>query len=179
MGVMSTQQPQSEFPGPDEYPQLAAELRELANRHPAPVDLDRRVVGDLDVVRRPVAWGRGVAVAALIAGAIGVTSLLLIPRPADRMMAADRPADQTAKSHRSNEFMAMAPMAAEPDASLWDVTADGRVDVLDAFAVAKGIERGMTGTIRDFNSDGRLDTRDLDVLTARIVRVNTGKETDS
>ena len=144
---------QSDFPGSEEHPRLAAELRALANRHPAPDELDRRVLGAVHVARGPVPWSRGLAVAAVIVVAIGVISLLLVPSVVTRQYAAPRVA--------------------------WDVTADGQLDVLDAFALAKAIERGDADGFADFNSDGQIDAADLSVLTARIVRVDTGKDSDS
>lgn len=91
--------------------------------------------------------------AAVITLAIGVISLMLLPELATRQYA-------------------------DPSMA-WDVTADGRVDVLDAFALARAIERGDVDGFADFNSDGQVDAGDLRVLTARIVRVDTGKDTDS
>lgn len=160
MGVMVNREHQSDFPGPDEHPRLAAELRGLARKRPAPADLDGRVLGELDLARRPIAWGRGLAVAALIAIAIGVLSVLLVPQAADRTMS-------------------MPSVMSEAAVNPWDVTADGQVDVLDAFALAKAIERGHAGGEADFNIDGQVDAGDLALLTARIVRVETGKDTGS
>ncbi len=160
MGVMLNHERPSDFPGPDQHPRLAAELRGLANRQVAPADLDRRVLGGLGHVAVPVRWGRGLAIAALIALAIGLISALLIP-------------------HGGNRTLRGLTVASDPAAGPWDITADGQVDVLDAFALVKAIERGDGDGLADFNGDGHTDGRDVHVLTARIVRVDSGKDTGS
>jgi hypothetical protein len=54
-----------------------------------------------------------------------------------------------------------------------DVTGDGRVDILDAFALARRIERADVRQ-PDLNSDGRVDQRDVEALAARAVRLEGG-----
>lgn len=53
-----------------------------------------------------------------------------------------------------------------------DINRDGRVDVLDAFALARHIETG--GTLDpswDLNGDGRVDRADVNALAARAVNL--------
>jgi len=55
--------------------------------------------------------------------------------------------------------------AAGPD----DVNADGRVDVIDAYLVARAAERGEAPGTWDRNGDGRVDRLDADRITAAAV----------
>jgi hypothetical protein len=53
-----------------------------------------------------------------------------------------------------------------------DITRDGVVDILDAFALARNIESGaMLPASFDFDGSGRVDQRDADALAARVVSV--------
>lgn len=49
-----------------------------------------------------------------------------------------------------------------------DVDENGRVDILDAFAMARLIRDGGTGT-RDLNGDGRFDRLDVDLVARKAV----------
>jgi len=51
-----------------------------------------------------------------------------------------------------------------------DINRDGRVDILDAFALARQIETGGTLNPRwDINGDGRVDRSDVNAIAARAV----------
>ena len=53
-----------------------------------------------------------------------------------------------------------------------DITRDGRVDVLDAFALARRIDSGGPLDPRwDINGDGRVDRADINAIAARAVRL--------
>jgi hypothetical protein len=53
-----------------------------------------------------------------------------------------------------------------------DFDRDGRVDVLDAFALARRVERGEPLATRwDLNGDGKIDRRDADVIARRAVAI--------
>jgi hypothetical protein len=54
-----------------------------------------------------------------------------------------------------------------------DINGDGRVDILDAFALARGLDQA---TVRqpDLNDDGRVDRRDVDWLAGRVVQLDKG-----
>ncbi len=53
-----------------------------------------------------------------------------------------------------------------------DINRDGRVDILDAFALSRRIETGGTLDPRwDINGDGRVDRADVDAIAARAVNL--------
>ena len=57
-----------------------------------------------------------------------------------------------------------------------DVNGDGRVDILDAFAVARRLQQGpVTGLEFDFNGDGVVDRRDVDAIAAAAVKLGKGE----
>jgi hypothetical protein len=57
-----------------------------------------------------------------------------------------------------------------------DINRDGRVDVLDAFALARQLQRGaITDQKFDFNADGVVDQKDIDAVAARAVKVEKGQ----
>jgi len=57
-----------------------------------------------------------------------------------------------------------------------DINRDGRVDVLDAFALARQLQRGgITDQKFDFNADGVVDQKDIDAVAARAVKVEKGR----
>ncbi|HSV99962.1 MAG TPA: dockerin type I domain-containing protein [Sedimentisphaerales bacterium] len=56
-----------------------------------------------------------------------------------------------------------------------DLDGNGRVDILDAFRLAKGIEsRGPTTAEWDVNGDGRIDRDDVDDVAFAAVRLDKG-----
>jgi len=56
-----------------------------------------------------------------------------------------------------------------------DIDQNGRVDILDAFKLAKNIESaGRTETEWDFNGDGLIDRSDVDVVALAAVRLDKG-----
>ena len=57
---------------------------------------------------------------------------------------------------------------------LEDVNHDGRVDILDAFLVAKGIKAGSPQKAWDVNGDGVVDERDVQVVAQAAVKVGEG-----
>lgn len=57
-----------------------------------------------------------------------------------------------------------------------DLDLSGSVDILDAYALAKQIEQGDPLNTHDFNSDGRIDQRDIDLLANQAVALNTGEQ---
>jgi hypothetical protein len=52
-----------------------------------------------------------------------------------------------------------------------DVNQDGRVDILDAFELARALKRGETAGRWDLNGDGVVDERDVTVIAARAVKL--------
>ena len=56
-----------------------------------------------------------------------------------------------------------------------DIDRNGRVDILDAFKLARHIESaGRTETEWDFNGDGLIDRNDVDVVANAAVRLDKG-----
>ncbi|MGB2864749.1 MAG: dockerin type I domain-containing protein [Sedimentisphaerales bacterium] len=56
-----------------------------------------------------------------------------------------------------------------------DIDRNGRVDILDAFKLARHIESaGNTETKWDFNGDGLIDRNDVDVVANAAVRLDKG-----
>ena len=56
------------------------------------------------------------------------------------------------------------------------INRDGRVNVLDAFALARQLQRGaITDQKFDFNADGVVDQKDIDAVAARAVKVEKGQ----
>jgi hypothetical protein len=57
-----------------------------------------------------------------------------------------------------------------------DVDGNGRVDMLDAFVLARKVDANATGNARgeDFNGDGVVDRRDVDAVAAMAVRLPGG-----
>ena len=54
-----------------------------------------------------------------------------------------------------------------------DINHDGRVDILDAFQLARELESGAKPAA-DLNGDGVVDQRDADLIAARAVRLEKG-----
>jgi hypothetical protein len=54
-----------------------------------------------------------------------------------------------------------------------DINGDGRVDILDALALARKIDRG-TASQFDINGDNRVDRQDVDAVAARAVKLEEG-----
>ena len=56
-----------------------------------------------------------------------------------------------------------------------DLNHDGRVDILDAFALARQLKAGpVPGPGRDINGDGVVDERDVETIAAQAVRLGKG-----
>jgi hypothetical protein len=54
-----------------------------------------------------------------------------------------------------------------------DINHDGRVDILDAFALAKMLEtHHSVGTAADLNGDGAVDERDVTIIAAEAVSLD-------
>ena len=74
--------------------------------------------------------------------------------------------DPRADSHR----VARAPSQSQPD-----VNGDGRLDILDALALAQAVERGRPAVPAwDVNADGRVDAADADRVAQRVVTIGQG-----
>ncbi len=130
--------------------------RLFAPDRPIPSDIDRAVA---EAARRHFArperrlrWLRW-AVPATAAAAIAVTCLWWIYPEAAPLVAPSPQLSQAAT----------------------DIDGNGRVDILDAFALARHIEASQpTESVWDFNSDGLIDRRDVDTVALAAVRLNKG-----
>ncbi|MEN6423813.1 MAG: dockerin type I domain-containing protein [Phycisphaerales bacterium] len=77
-----------------------------------------------------------------------------------------------ASSHHPSSIINHQSAAAERRA---DLDGNGRVDILDAFRLAKGIEsRGPADSNWDINGDGRIDRADVDTVAFAAVRLGKG-----
>ncbi|MBI3876781.1 MAG: hypothetical protein HY300_12660 [Verrucomicrobia bacterium] len=56
-----------------------------------------------------------------------------------------------------------------------DINHDGRVDILDALALAKRVESGAPPRGADFNGDGVVDRRDADFIARLVVKLRKGE----
>ena len=68
-----------------------------------------------------------------------------------------------------------AQMSSEPTQPTGDLDGSGGVDILDAYSLARQIEQGQAAAALDFNGDGRVDQRDVDLLAGRAVALNPGE----
>jgi len=97
-------------------------------------------------------WAAGVAAAAVI---VALGFLLLNPQSAIRNPQSVRPVLAQARA---------------------DIDANGRVDILDAFQLARSIEaRGPVAPQWDFNGDGRIDKDDVNLVASAAVRLDSPK----
>ena len=55
-----------------------------------------------------------------------------------------------------------------------DFDRSGRVDILDAFALARQLDSDVVPTLGDFNGDGRIDRADVDAIAMAAVRLTEG-----
>ena len=63
----------------------------------------------------------------------------------------------------------------QPQFAREDINCDGRVDILDAFQLAREIQSGANPTtITDLNNDGLIDRRDAEIIAMHAVRLEKG-----
>ena len=55
-----------------------------------------------------------------------------------------------------------------------DLNRDGRVDILDSFALARQVKEGTAPLKLDLNGDGVVDRRDAESIAARAVKLQKG-----
>jgi anti-sigma factor RsiW len=148
-----------------------AELGDLATAlkalHAAPADpaVDARIAwlaqGHAARAKRaqPSGWQRRVrAPAAWAAAAVAVLALasaLLLGR----------------REQPSGEPFARVPALRGDDVAAADLDRDGRVTVLDAFALARSLERHTEAGAGDVNHDARVDENDVETVLATAVSV--------
>jgi hypothetical protein len=109
----------------------------------------RRLVKPRRLVIR-LRWAAGIATAAAV---ITLGAVLFNPQSAIKNPQSSRPALAEGRA---------------------DVDGNGRVDILDAFRLARNIEaRGPADPRWDLNGDGRVDKDDVDVVAAAAVRLGS------
>ena len=119
-----------------------------------PAEVDRGILAEARAgfARRRRFWlaARAGAAAAAVAAAVAVVVFLYVDRGRG-----------TAR-----------PVAATHAAAAGDVDGSGRVDILDAFVLARKVEAGTAAAPgEDVNGDGVLDRDDVDRIAAMAVRV--------
>ncbi|MBK7875502.1 MAG: hypothetical protein IPJ77_07085 [Planctomycetes bacterium] len=67
----------------------------------------------------------------------------------------------------------LAPAPRPHEVARLDLDGNGRVDVLDAFQVARGVARGATKPEWDVDGDGRVDRNDADAVAREAVRTGS------
>jgi hypothetical protein len=146
---------------------LRQDLRDLfAPPGTVPPQIDRAIIGQahrhLAKPRRLILrlrWAAGIAAAAVIV--VGVVLL----NPQSRL-------PRFARNDMIRNPQSIRPALAEGRA---DIDNSGRVDILDAFRLARHIEaRGPADTQWDLNGDGRVDKGDVDLVAFAAVRLDKG-----
>ncbi len=75
----------------------------------------------------------------------------------------------------SLRFESVGPLATRQLADHRDIDGNGRVDILDALALARRIkDNRVAEQTWDFNGDGAIDHRDVDTVARSAVRLNKG-----
>lgn len=104
-----------------------------------------------------------------VAAGAAVAAVLLIARPLGDL---DRPG-MPAESERQK--MSVPLRTAESATEPHDIDGSGRVDILDAFAMARRLDAGEPGEPAwDFNGDGAVDERDIDAVAMAAVALRGG-----
>ena len=148
-------------------PALLRDMQDLYRAPAVPPAIDAAVRNRAGVYfasqRRIRLWVRwmGSAAAVLVLGA--ALWLALLRDNVKPMASADRAANALQQP-------------ASPPPALEDIDHNGRVDVLDAFAVARGIKARQTQPAWDVNGDHMVDQRDVDQIAIRAVRVKGGRQ---
>ncbi len=113
------------------------------------------------VVSRGWTWAFGSLSVGSLAAAMLLVAVLREPVAPE--------ARQIAESARAERSVASADAAASAAFSRDDIDQNGRVDILDAFALARTIERGETPPGWDQNSDGQVNQDDVDLVARNAV----------
>ncbi len=66
------------------------------------------------------------------------------------------------------------PPVAPPPSEAADLNADGELNILDAFVLARAVEQGRTAPEWDQDGDGRVGAPDVELLARSAVSVPTG-----
>lgn len=146
-------------PGPQDLPDLARDLAALGSqRIEVPSDIDDAVMAAARSAlserrragRNARRWAQWTAAAAGLALVVWIGSLL-----------STRPVGLRDVSRQ---------LVSVPG----DLDGSGRVDILDAFVLARQLESGIAPAAGDFNGDGRIDHADVDAIAMAAVRLTEG-----
>ena len=153
-------------PDPVDEPQLPAALVEaLGGLHPrgpaVPGGVDRAILSEARAgyTRRRRFWLATRAVGATAAAAAAIVLAVVAVR--ERRHAVPAPVAAT-------RGVGQAGLSG-------DLDGNGRVDVLDAFLVARRVRDGTTTPGNDVNGDGVVDQRDVDRVAGLVVSVEGGE----
>jgi hypothetical protein len=138
-------------------------LRALYGAAPeVPGELDRAILSE---ARRRLPRRRLVTLRRLMP--LAAAAAVLVVAGVALMMARGARAPEPASAMKAMRAVERPPVAVE------DVNGDGRVDILDAFVLARRVESGPTpGRRLDLNRDGRVDRADVELVAAAAVRLN-------
>ena len=138
-----------EPPDPQVPPRLAEALRELDSAQPITTGLDARVRAQADRLADPIRLP--VRRVAFVGGALAAgLALALVFWP------------QLSRPRSSG---------VNTPSIAGDLDRDGRVTVLDAYAVARGVRTGRVDPAWDANADGTVDLADAEALATIAVRL--------
>ena len=72
-------------------------------------------------------------------------------------------------------YLLMRPAGVGPGIARADINHDGRVDILDAFQLARELQSGRkVAAGLDLNGDGVVDQRDVEIMAAQAVKLEKG-----
>ena len=144
---------------PNQFESLKAALAGLQRPGPSvPRTLDQTILSDArrSFAARRRRWAILQRVSAGLAAAAVLTVAIRVFVPAFRSTGAAAPRPQLAQAA--------------------DINRDGRVDILDAFIVARHISHGDSlDSAWDINGDGVVDQKDVDLVAHLAVRTDGGK----
>lgn len=176
-------------------PGLLADLRAMQRTPAVSAGLDRAILADARgrLLRHRRMWVRvGGGIAAAILVVIGVRVVVgPIHGGADPTMVLHEAPSAPAHAARPGgtapgvgsvpvsqgdqpQYPTTSPTIVNADLLKRDIDRSGKVDILDAFAVARGIKSGKPSLAWDVQGDGKVDQQDIDDIAAIAVRVKGG-----
>jgi len=178
---------ESQFGIPDE---VAEDLRAMFRpERPVPGEVDRAILDRVRkhfIRRRPrrlLRWAGSVAAAAVImlvlVWEIGKEPSFFRAKTATQDVAREEGLEFYASRAKAKKEVASKPMASLTSdvrgVAKVDIDRNGRVDILDAFKLARQLESGGRSEMRwDINGDGVVDRSDVDTVAFVAVRLDKG-----
>jgi hypothetical protein len=145
---------------PNQFAALKAALADVSRPGPSvPPELDRAILSEArrSFAARRRRWAIAQRIGAGLAAAAVLTIAVRVFVPAFRLSAPPSQRPQLAQAA--------------------DINRDGKVDILDAFIVARHIARGEAlDPAWDINGDGVVDQKDVDLIAHLAVRADGGKQ---